>query len=473
MTEQILWSGFGLVTALQARVHGALPAGATGVSIDTRTLKPGELYFAIIGETNDGHDFVAAALEKGASAAVVDEAHADALKALGPLFVVRDTLRALESLGVASRARSKAGVIAVTGSVGKTSTKEALKLVLSTAGETHASVASYNNHWGVPLTLARMSQSAKFGVFEIGMNHAGEITPLVAMVKPHAAIVTTVAPVHLENFASVDGIADAKAEIFSGLTPNGVAIIHRDIAQFDRMRDIARASASAQVLSFGEDEKADARLEKTELVAGAQVITANVLGTHIRYRLGAPGRHMAVNSLAVLLGARALGMDLPDAARALAKFEPPSGRGQRLKLLAPSGVFTLLDESYNANPASMKAAFSLLGEEPGARRRIAVLGDMLELGPESAALHRGLRESIEAAGVDLVFASGPMMKHLFDDLPASLKGGWAEASSGIADRVAGAIEAGDIVMIKGSNGSRMGPIVTMLKERFGLSTEAA
>ncbi len=472
MNENLLWSGLGLVVALQARVSGSVPEGASGISIDTRTLQPGDLYFAIIGEANDGHKFVAAALEKGAAAAVVDEAHANALKGLGPLYVVRDTLSALESLGVESRSRSRAGIIAVTGSVGKTSTKEALRLVFETAGATHASVASYNNHWGVPLTLARMPQNTRFGVFEIGMNHPGEITPLVGMVKPHAAIVTTVAPVHLEAFDSVDAIADAKAEIFNGLVHNGVAIIHRDIPQFERLRDHARASAAAQVLSFGEDESADARLEKSELVAGAQIITARILGIQLRYRLGAPGKHMAMNSLAVLLGARALGMDLPDAARALAHFEAPTGRGQRLRLLAPDGVFTLIDESYNANPASMRAAFSLLGESVNATRRVAVLGDMLELGSESASLHRGLREAIEVNNINIVFASGPMMRHLYDELPTGLQGAWAATSADIADRVAENVAGGDIVMIKGSNGSRMGPIVAMLKDRFALSTEA-
>ena len=473
MNDQ-LWSGFSLVTALEARVSGgAPPAAVDGVSIDSRTLQPGDLFVAIIGENSDGHDYVRTALDNGAAAAVVDEAHVDALKGVGPLFVVRDTLRALESLGVASRTRSHAGIIAVTGSVGKTSTKEALRLVLSSAGKTHASAASYNNHWGVPLTLARMPADARFGVFEIGMNHPGEITPLVGMVQPQAAIVTTVAPVHLEAFQSVDAIAEAKAEIFSGLVQKGVAVVHRDIPQYELLRDRARDLADAQVISFGDHPGADARLEKTELVAGAQIVTAAILGTHLRYRLGAPGRHMAMNSLAVLLGARALGIDIGEAARALAKFEPPTGRGQRLKLLAPSGVFTLIDESYNANPASMRAALTLLGEETHAKRRIAVLGDMLELGPESASLHRSLADAVESANVDLVFASGPMTKGLFDALPADRRALWAETSAGVTDAVASAVTAGDVVMIKGSNGSRMGPIVSLLKERYALSAQTA
>jgi UDP-N-acetylmuramoyl-tripeptide--D-alanyl-D-alanine ligase len=316
-----------------------------------------------------------------------------------------------------------------------------------------------------------MPPQTRYGVFEIGMNHAGEITPLVALVKPHVAIVTTVGPVHLEAFNSVDEIADAKAEIFTGLVENGVAIVHRDIPQFERLRDHARHAGVKQVLSFGAHEASDARLEKAELVAGAQIVSAWILGTHVRYRLGAPGRHMALNSLAVILAARALGVDMLDAARALARFEPPVGRGQRMKLLSPKGVFTLIDESYNANPASMRAAIALLAQENPTGRRIAALGDMLELGPQSADLHRGLADAIAENSVDLVFACGPMMRELYDELPTTRRGAWCATAAELTETLAEAIGGGDAVMVKGSNGSRMGPMVAAFRKRFSLSNE--
>ncbi|MGE3643404.1 MAG: UDP-N-acetylmuramoylalanyl-D-glutamyl-2,6-diaminopimelate--D-alanyl-D-alanine ligase [Beijerinckiaceae bacterium] len=463
-----LWTGLALISHLQARISGAVPGGVTGVSIDTRTLEPGDLFFAIVGDSNDGHDYVAKAFEAGAAAAVIDEAHADALRGLPALYVVRDTLKAMESLGRAARARSGARIIAVTGSAGKTSTKEALRAVLSKSGETHASAASYNNHWGVPLTLARMPVSAQFGVFEIGMNHPGEITPLVGMVRPHVAIVTTVAPVHLAAFASVDEIADAKAEIFSGLEPHGIAIINRDVAQYDRMRAIARESSASHLLSFGENDDSDARLLSIEPEADGSIVEASVLDTQLRYRIGAPGKHMALNSLAVLLAARAVGVELPDAARALSGFTPPSGRGSRIELPAEGGKITVIDESYNANPASMRAALALLGfAKPGeSGRRIAVLGDMLELGASENELHAGLAPDVAANGIDMVFAAGPLMKNLYDALDPSSRALWKPKSADIREDLLSAVRAGDIVMIKGSNGSRMSPLVKALQDHF-------
>jgi UDP-N-acetylmuramoyl-tripeptide--D-alanyl-D-alanine ligase len=463
-----LWTGLGLFVPLEARMSGKVPASVSGISIDTRTVQSGDLFFAIKGDTNDGHDYVAAALEKGAAAAVIDEAHANDLHGLGSLYVVHDVLPAMVRLGRAARARSAAGIVAVTGSVGKTSTKEALRVVLSRFGQTHASAASYNNHWGVPLTLARLPREAQYGVFEIGMNHAGEITPLVDMVRPHVAIVTTIAAVHLEHFGSVDAIADAKAEIFSGLDTNGVAIIHRDVAQFDRLRAAAQAATTGNVWGFGKHESADARLVSVTRDGSGSQVVANVLGREVRYFIGAPGTHLAMNSLAVLLASHAFGLDLDEAGAALADFVAPAGRGQSLSLRVGDGAFTLIDESYNANPASMRAALTLLGQTPVAPggRRIAVLGDMLELGPAAAELHRGLASAIEAAHVDMVFASGPMSKHLFDALPARLQACWAPASAGLTDAVIEAAGAGDAIMIKGSNGSKMAPIVAALKDRY-------
>ncbi|MEA2840210.1 MAG: UDP-N-acetylmuramoyl-tripeptide--D-alanyl-D-alanine ligase [Methylobacteriaceae bacterium] len=463
-----LWTGLALVGPLDARVSGGLPVSVSGISIDTRTLQPGELFFAIKGDNNDGHDYVRAAFEAGAAACVIAEAHADALAGAGAFFVVNDTLAALQRLGRAARDRSQARIIAVTGSVGKTSTKEALRTVLSTAGLTHASAASYNNHWGVPLTLARMPADTRYGVFEIGMNHAGEITPLVAMVRPHVAIITKIAPVHLEYFDSIDAIADAKAEIFSGLVEDGIALLNRDDEQFDRLRERAQQCSVSRIFSFGEHAEADARLTGLDLSEDSSRVHARVLDRDLTYELGVPGKHFALNSLAVLLAAHEAGVDLDRASSALAYIEAPAGRGRRENLRSPDGAITLIDESYNANPASMQAALDVLGSAKinGEGRRIAVLGDMLELGSQSIALHSGLVGHIERNSVDLVFAAGQDMRHLFDALPERIRGSWAPRASELHAPVIEAIRGGDIVMVKGSNGSRMGPIVAALRDHF-------
>ncbi|MDE2361968.1 MAG: UDP-N-acetylmuramoylalanyl-D-glutamyl-2,6-diaminopimelate--D-alanyl-D-alanine ligase [Hyphomicrobiales bacterium] len=473
MSSDPLWSGLGLVGPLDARVSGGLPVGGVhGVSIDTRTLKIGDLFVAIKGENSDGHDFVRAAFEQGAAAAVIDEDHASELVGAGPLFIAKDTLRALEGLARASRARCAGRIVAVTGSVGKTTTKELLRTALSSAGATHASVASYNNHWGVPLTLARMPEATKYGVFEIGMNHAGEITPLVDMVRPHVAIVTRIAPVHLEHFPSIDAIADAKAEIFSGIVKGGVAILNRDDAQFARLEAAAQASPAGFVLSFGEHEGADARLLACETRGEETRVAARILGQDASYIVGAPGRHIAMNSLAALLAARAAGLDLVMAALSLGRFVSPEGRGRREALSVEGGEITLIDESYNANPASMRAALDLLGAAGGGRK-IAVLGDMLELGPDGKKLHAAHAEDIERNGVDLVFSAGPLMRALHEAIPAERRGAHAADSSALQPIVLDALRAGDVVMIKGSNGSRMGPLVTALRKHFAQGAETA
>jgi UDP-N-acetylmuramoyl-tripeptide--D-alanyl-D-alanine ligase len=468
MTPTPLWSGLDLVARLDARVRGHVPADVGGISIDTRTLEPGDLFVAIKGDTHDGHDYVETALDRGAAAAVVDEAHADALGAVGPLYVVRDTLAALERLGRAARERIDGRVVAVTGSVGKTSTKEALRLVLSAAGPTHASAASYNNHWGVPLTLARMPRETRFGVFEIGMNHAGEITPLVDMVKPHIAIVTTVAPVHLEFFDGIEGIADAKAEIFSGLWPGGLAIINRDDGTYERMRAHAEASPARYVLSFGEHQDADARLDAVTQMSDGSLVRAMVLGETVNFHIGAPGKHLALNALAVLLAAKASGIEAATAAAMLGKYEAGQGRGAQSRIGLSGGAFTLIDESYNANPASMRAALALLGATmPGlGGRRIAVLGDMRELGPQAPDLHRGLLPALRDNDVDLVFAAGPLMRDLYDVLHPAQQGGWAERADDIGATLFETLRPGDVLMVKGSNASRMGVLVKALRAHF-------
>jgi UDP-N-acetylmuramoyl-tripeptide--D-alanyl-D-alanine ligase len=470
-----LWTSLGLIGPLAARISGSVPrGGATGISIDTRTLKKGDLFFAIKGPTADGHDHVGAAFEKGAVAAVVDEAHAEALRPLGPLYVVSDVLPALERLGAAARARSPARIVAVTGSAGKTSTKEALRLVLAQDGASHAPVASYNNHWGVPLTLARMPKETRFGIYEIGMNHKGEITPLSAMVRPHVAIITTIAPVHLEYFENLDEVADAKAEIFSGLVQGGVAILNRDIAEYERLLAHAKASPAGHAASFGEHEKADAKLVSVTLGADHSIVQAEVCGHRLTYRLGAPGRHLAMNSLAVLLTAKAFGVELELAAGTLAFFSAQPGRGERLRLSAKNGPFTLIDESYNANPASVRAAIALAGALPlpGDGRRIAILGDMLELGNNGAAMHAELAGDAVANHIDLVFAAGPLMKHLFEALPGHMQGAWCDRASDLAAVVVAAVQSGDIVVVKGSNASRMSAIVDALKQNAAAESSA-
>ncbi|MBI3433987.1 MAG: UDP-N-acetylmuramoylalanyl-D-glutamyl-2,6-diaminopimelate--D-alanyl-D-alanine ligase, partial [Proteobacteria bacterium] len=396
MSDPMLWSLDALAAAMGGARAGALPAGVTGISIDSRSLRPGEAYFAIRGDTHDGHDFVAAALAAGAGLAVVAAERRDAMPQGAPLLVVADVLHALAQLGRAARRRSAARILAVTGSVGKTSTKEALRIALARSGATHASPASFNNHWGVPLSLARLDPGARFGVFEIGMNHAGEITPLSRQVRPHVAIVTTVAPVHLAFFPSLAAIADAKAEIFHGLEGGGAALINRDNRFFSRLARHAAAAAGARIVSFGEHAKADARLIRCALQAHGSTVEADIMGERVAYRLGAPGRHLVMNSLAVLAAARLVEADLAMAALALAELKPAAGRGARIALDAPGGSAVLIDESYNANPASMRAALALLAQTPvGARgRRIAVLGDMLELGTSAARLHRALAADI-------------------------------------------------------------------------------
>ncbi len=467
MNKEPLWSGLGLVGALNARISGGgLPREAQGVSIDTRTLAPGDLFVAIKGDTRDGHEFVATAFEKGAAAAVVDEAHARDLAALGPLYVVKDVQLALERLGAYARQRSGAYVAGITGSVGKTSTKDMARVVFSRFGATHASSASYNNQWGVPLSLARMPMATRYAFFEIGMNHAGEIAALVQQVKPHVAVVTRVAPVHLEHFASVEAIADAKAEIFGGLAEGGVAIINRDDETFERLAEGARAANAGHIFSFGSGEGADARLISYDTQDSMGVASAEILGRRINYKINAPGRHIAQNALAVLLIAHVFDVDIEQAAAALEDFMPSTGRGRREALERGGGKITLIDESYNANPTSMRAAFELLATTPPGPggRRIAVLGDMLELGPRSGELHAELGEDLAGAGVDLVFTAGSNMARAYYAAPETMRGAHRPTAAELLEPFLAALRPGDVVMIKGSNGSRMSAIVAALRD---------
>jgi UDP-N-acetylmuramoyl-tripeptide--D-alanyl-D-alanine ligase len=463
-----LWTSGELGEIFGPPSGGAMPAGVSGISIDTRTLQAGDAFFAISGDRTDGHNYLTQAFAAGAALAVVSQDFDGT--AAGPLLRVADTLVALTKLAEAARARSKAQIIAVTGSVGKTGTKEMLRLMLGSLGQVHASDKSYNNHWGVPLSLARLPRSADYAVFEIGMNHAGEITPLTKLVRPHAAIITTVAPVHLEFFSGIEAIAEAKAEIFEGLEAGGAAILNRDNDQFALLAERATAHGVGRIVGFGRNAASEARLIALEAGDSGSIVEADILGESITFELGAPGEHLAMNSLAALAAVKLAGGAIGRAAAALAEFGAPAGRGAQSVHRIAGGRFLLIDESYNANPASVRAALKVLGGIPPhlATRRIAVLGDMLELGEQSDAMHAALAGPVKAAGIDRVYCCGAHMEALFDALDDALQGGWSEDSDGLKDTLPAAIRAGDAIMIKGSLGSRMGLLVNAIKDRFPL-----
>ena len=450
-----LWTAREIAAATGGRIEGG-PFDATGLTYNSREIGPGDLFLALKG-ARDGHDFAAAAFAAGASGALVEHAVVG-----GPCVVVPDTLRALEALGVAARDRApqvRRG--AVTGSVGKTSVTQAIKAGLDLAGPAHASIKSYNNHIGVPLTLARMPASTMRAVFEIGMNAPGEIGPLSRMVQPHAACVTTVGPVHIEGFSDGEtGVAREKAAIFEGLGPGGVAVINGDNPWVDSLR-AAALRVGARIAQFGSGPDQDARLldfapGPPDLEGGGARVTAEIWGrTHV-FPLKQSGFHWGLNSLAVVLMLDALDVPVETAFAALAEFQPLAGRGETRAIRLADGTFTLIDESYNANPLSMRAGFLSLGARPVAQggRRIVVLTDMLELGNQSRALHTGLAEAIDAAGLDVVHAAGREMRHLYDSLPAARRGVWAETAADLAARAGALVGPGDIVMVKGSNGSK-------------------
>jgi UDP-N-acetylmuramoyl-tripeptide--D-alanyl-D-alanine ligase len=465
-----LWTFAALVAATSGTADGTSTVAITGFSIDTRSLVDGDVFVALTDQ-RDGHAFVSAAFERGAAAAIVAHGYAKA-PTDGALIRVDDPLRALERIGSAARARlaPEARVVAVTGSAGKTGTKEMLRAAFARFGPTHAADKSFNNHWGVPLTLARMPAQSRFAVFEIGMNHPGEITALAAMVRPHIAVVTNVLPVHVGNFADGEvGIANAKAEVFSRLTSGGAAVILRDSPHFERLA-VAAGAAGARVLAFGRDADSDLRLVasggKPESGAGQSVEAVFRTGEAISFSLGVPGDHIAINALAAILVLREAGCDLAAAVAALSDLRPAQGRGERTRLTVGGGDLLLIDESYNANPASMAAAMSTALAARGGedRRLIFVLGDMLELGQAAASHHVGLASL--ASRADLVFTSGPNMKLLFETLPPDRRAHCTATSVDLVAPVLGALRAGDVVMVKGSLGSRMAPIVDAIKKRF-------
>ncbi|MBB6412029.1 UDP-N-acetylmuramoylalanyl-D-glutamyl-2,6-diaminopimelate--D-alanyl-D-alanine ligase [Mesorhizobium sangaii] len=469
----LLWTSEALVAGMDGRPLGPMPEGISGISIDSRTLQPGDAFFAIKGETMDGHDFATAAIKAGAGVLVVAEGKLPSLGRLtAPIIVVEDVLAALEKLGAAARARSEAKIIAVTGSAGKTTTKEALRHVLSAVGKVHASAQSFNNHWGVPLTLARMPIDCDYAVFEIGMNHPDEIRPLVKMVRPHVAIVTMIAAAHLGFFRNLDEIARAKAEIFEGLEPEGAAILNRDDGRWKLLDKMAHAAGVEHVYGFGENARSTFRLVKCELHADHSDITARIGGHEVTARVGAPGRHMVQNVLAVLGAAHLVGADLDRAALALADLSAERGRGKRHVLRLPGGPITLIDESYNANPASMGAAMALLNATPvtGEGRRIAVLGDMLELGDHSAKLHAALADLIVGTGTQTVFLGGPEMRALAERLPGEIRTEYRAGVEELKPVLLAALKPGDVVMIKSSKGIGFAKLVDALLGKFPAQT---
>ncbi len=447
-----LWTA----SELQEATGGTLSAlfAAGGVSIDTRTLAPGDLFVALAGDGRDGHDFVADAFAKGAAGAMVH----DDVSAAGPVLRVDDTLAGLARLGAFGRERFAGRMVAVTGSVGKTTTKEMLRGALSVFGKTHAAVASYNNHWGLPLTLARTPRDAAYCIAEIGMNHAGEIAPLANLARPHVALITAIAKAHVGHLGTIEAIADEKASIARGLEPSGIVVLPADSDQLPRLRT---AVGDAVVLTFGTDPAADVRLTRWDADAEGTTIHADIVGHTASLRLNAPGPHMAMNAVAVLAVVAAFGLDPSLAIGALATFAPLPGRGDRRTIAVRGGSVLLLDESYNANGASVRAALEVLRLQTG-RRRIAVLGDMLELGDEGPAEHAGLADAA-IASADCLFTCGPLMRALFDAVPAGLRGAHAADSSALAPIVAAGLRAGDAILVKGSLGSDMKRVIAAIE----------
>ena len=465
----MLWTSTAMIEAMGGRPVGQMPDGVSGITIDSRSVEKGSAFFAIKGDNFDGHDFASAAMAAGAALVVVAESKLPALgKLTAPMIVVPDVLKALENLGVASRARSKAQIIAVTGSAGKTTTKEALRHVLLTCGKVHASAASFNNHWGVPLTLARMPEDTDFGVFEIGMNHPDEIRPLVKLVRPHIAIITIIAAAHLGHFKNLDGIALAKAEIFEGVTEGGHAVLNRDDSRYRKLAMLAKDAGISNIHGFGEHRNAEFKLIKYKPMADCSVITTRIAGTDAAVKIGAPGRHIVQNALAVIGACSLAGADLAKVCLALGTLQSEKGRGRRHKLKVNGGTFTLIDESYNANPASMAAALQLASSIPveGRGRRMAVLGDMLELGKHSKKLHEELAEPVKSSKMDKVFLAGPEMKALAEALASETEREYRPNVDELKAIVAASIRPGDVVVVKSSNGIGFSKLVEHLLKQF-------
>ncbi|MCJ8324523.1 MAG: UDP-N-acetylmuramoylalanyl-D-glutamyl-2,6-diaminopimelate--D-alanyl-D-alanine ligase [Rhizobiales bacterium] len=475
MSEPILWPADELLSALDgiliagetnnAEMSNVTMNGADGISIDSRDIARGDAFFAIKGELSDGHDYVQKAAENGASVVVIsDEKYAQNVSA--SVVLVDDVLKSLARVAVAARRRTQAKIVAITGSVGKTSTKEFLKDCLQACGKTHASVKSFNNQWGVPISLARMPKDTEYGVFEIGMNHLDEITPLVKMVSPDIAIITTVAPAHLGYFKNLQQIALAKSEIFDGLAKNGTAILNRDNEFFDYLSDRAKLKNITNIVSFGSHPEADLHLYEYQLLPTQSKVTVFDGDKKYKYEIGVAGKHQISNSLAVLLAIKSLDIDLVRVLSVLSMVELTDGRGAQSDIGFKNGHIKLIDESYNANPASMVAAFSVLSAQivkPDGRK-VAIIGDMLELGTDSPQIHAQLAAGIVAADIDLVLACGPDMKNCYELLPANMQAGYAPSSALLVKKLNAALSPNDVVMVKGSLGTKMSEIINKLKE---------
>ena len=458
-----LWTCQDVATATDGHTSGEWDAD--GLSIDSRAVSVGDLFVALKGPRFDGHDFVAEALDYGAAAAMVSTQPEGRLDTIGEdrLIFVDDTLKGLNALGAAARARSPAKVAAVTGSVGKTTTKEALALVLSQQGKTHATSGNLNNHWGAPLSLARMPVDTTFGVFELGMNHAGEIAPLSQLVRPHVALITAVEAVHLEHFSSVAGIAKAKAEIFVGIEKGGRAVLPVDSPYLEILHDAARDAGVTSIIGFGTDRSAAFRLIAWTVTETGTRVAADVDGRRIVFEIGLRGKHMALNSLAVLATVSALGGDAERAAGDLYDMSAPMGRGKRSVIDIGSGFFVLIDESYNASSVSVAAMIDSLAASRRSGRLVLALGDMLELGDDAEGLHADLATPIVNAGIDAVWTAGPLMAHLHHALPTTIETHHAKTSQDLAEQIASAVRSDDIVAVKGSFGSKMNVVVDALK----------
>jgi UDP-N-acetylmuramoyl-tripeptide--D-alanyl-D-alanine ligase len=454
-----LWRAAEIVAATGGKARGDW--AVAGVAIDSRTIQPGELFIALRGPNHDGHAFVRDALARGA-AALVDRVPADASQQAA-LVVVDDTMVALTALGRAARQRTSAQIAALTGSVGKTGTKEALRLALAAQAPTHASAVSHNNHWGVPLSLARAPRASVYAVYELGMNAPGEIAALARLVRPHVAMITTVEAAHLGFFSSVEAIAEAKGEIFQAIEPGGVAVLNADNAHYARLRTLAEAAGCARVVGFGASASAAARLSDARLDPAGSDVAMMLEGREIAFRIGVPGRHWVSNALGVIACAAALGADPEAAARALAEFKAPAGRGRQHRLAVPGGAITLIDDSYNANPASVRAALDVLGSAVG--RKLAILGDMLELGDHAPRLHAELALPIATSGVDRVYTAGPAMRHLHDALPPERRGRHVDDAVELLPVIEAELRPGDTLLVKGSLGMRTGRIVDALLTR--------
>ena len=457
-----LWTAMEALAATGGQLIGPTDWAVTGISIDTRTIQPGDLFVAL-QDVRDGHDFVVDAKARGATASLVSRGDCGP----EPHLQVTDTLDGLRLLAAAARSRSDAIRVAVTGSVGKTSVKEAIAAVFRAHGPAHWSVKSYNNHWGVPLTLARMPRETQRAVFEMGMNHAGEIRDLSDLVKPHVALITRIAPAHLENLGSIEAIADAKSEIFEGLEQDGVAIYPSDDELAPRLASHIRQSVAAFMLDFGTNKDAAVRILDFETGVEGSRGRVDVLGAQIDFRLAASGTHWAWNAGAIFAACAGAGLDARDVADALADVDAERGRGQAVRVTLPGkGAFTLLDDSYNANPVSMRAAISALGSvAPGpGGRRIAMLGDMFELGPKSAQLHADLVAPLTEAGLDQVYTCGALMRALYDALPDALRAGYSHDAGEGLEQIKTAIREGDVVMLKGSNASGLHKIASVLAD---------